>query len=110
MAGLFDISVESGYVSKEIVRCMDLARDGIHAFLVVFSVRTCFSEEEEDAIHSLRTLFGSYIIVVFSGVDELEANDETLDDYLGRECPQALKVLSLPPLLSSTTFFGHCTI
>ena len=108
MAGLFDISVDSGFISKEIVKCMDLARDGIHAFLVVFSARACFSEEEEAAIRSLRTLFGSeitnYTIVVFTGGDELEDNDETLEDYLGSECPQPLKVQLLPCLLYSATY------
>lgn len=66
--------------------------------LVVFSVRTRFSEEEEAALRSLRMLFGNkiinYMIVVFTGGDELEDNDETLEDYLGRECPQPLKVIS----------------
>ncbi|KAI3417432.1 AIG1-type G domain-containing protein, partial [Psidium guajava] len=95
VAGLFDISAGIDFVGKEIVRCIDLAKDGIHAVLVVFSVRTRFSEEEEAALRSLRTLFGSkiinYMIVVFTGGDELEDNDETLEDYLGRECPQPLK-------------------
>ncbi|KAF8025489.1 hypothetical protein BT93_F2355 [Corymbia citriodora subsp. variegata] len=97
--GLFDISAGIDFVGKEIVKCIDLAKDGIHAVLVVFSVRTRFSEEEEAALRSLRTLFGSkiidYMIVVFTGGDELEDNDETLEDYLGRECPQPLKDILL---------------
>ncbi|KAF9613300.1 hypothetical protein IFM89_006810 [Coptis chinensis] len=31
------------------------------------------------------------MIVVFTGGDELEDNDETLEDYLGRECPKPLQ-------------------
>ncbi|KAF5732784.1 protein AIG1 [Tripterygium wilfordii] len=93
--GLFDSSVGSEFIGKEIVKCIDLAKDGIHAVLVVFSVRTRFSQEEEAALRSLETLFGSkifdYMIVVFTGGDELEDNDETLEDYLGRECPKPLK-------------------
>lgn len=85
-------------MGKEIVKCIDLAKDGIHAVLVVFSVRTRFSQEEEAALCSLQTLFGSkiidYMIVVFTGGDELEDNDETLEDYLGRGCPEPLKVSS----------------
>lgn len=103
VAGLFDISAGIDFVGKEIVKCIDMAKDGIHAVLVVFSVRTRFSEEEEAALRSLRTLFGSkiinYMIVVFTGGDELDDNDETLEDYLGRECPQPLKVHFLPALL-----------
>lgn len=93
--GLFDFSAESEFVGKEIVKCIDLAKDGIHAVLVVFSVRTRFSKEEESALRSLQTLFGSkiidYMIVVFTGGDELEENEETLEDYLGRDCPEPLK-------------------
>ncbi|PON81437.1 AIG1-type guanine nucleotide-binding (G) domain containing protein [Trema orientale] len=93
--GLFDFSAESDFVGKEIVKCINLAKDGIHAVLVVFSVRTRFSQEELAALRSLQNLFGSkifdYMIVVFTGGDELEENDETLEDYLGRECPEPLK-------------------
>lgn len=73
---------------------------------MVFSVRTRFSQEEQAALHSLQTLFGSkifdYMIVVFTGGDELEDNDETLEDYLGRECPEPLKVI----YLDTTWFFS----
>ncbi|KAK6940347.1 AIG1-type guanine nucleotide-binding (G) domain [Dillenia turbinata] len=93
--GLFDFSVGADFVGREIVKCIDLAKDGIHAVLVVFSVRTRFSKEEEAALHSLQNFFGSkitdYMIVVFTGGDELEEDDETLEDYLGRECPEPLQ-------------------
>ncbi|CAN1147806.1 Immune-associated nucleotide-binding protein 9 [Linum perenne] len=93
--GLFDFSIGSDFVGKEIVKCINMAKNGIHAVLLVFSVRSRFSEEEDAAIHSLQSLFGikiiEYMIVVFTGGDELEDNDETLDDYLGRDCPQPLK-------------------
>jgi len=91
--GLFD---GSDYVEKEMIKCLDLAKDGIHVILVVFSVRTRFSEEEQATLRVLQTLFGhkiiDYMIIVFTGGDELEYNKVTLDDYLGEECPQALKV------------------
>ncbi|XP_058097666.1 immune-associated nucleotide-binding protein 9 [Magnolia sinica] len=95
--GLFDFSAGSDFIGREIVKCINLAKDGIHAVLVVFSVRTRFSKEEESAFESLRTFFGDkindYMIVVFTGGDELEENDETLEDYLGRECPEPLQKL-----------------
>jgi len=94
--GLFDLSSGSEFVGKEIVKCIDLAKDGIHAVIVVFSVRTRFTEEEETALRSLQSLFGSkivdYMIVVFTGGDELEENNERMEDYLGRGCPKALEV------------------
>uniref|UniRef100_A0A9I9CKX8 AIG1-type G domain-containing protein n=1 Tax=Cucumis melo TaxID=3656 RepID=A0A9I9CKX8_CUCME len=85
--GMFDFSAGSDFVGKEIVKCIDMAKD----------VRTRFSLEEEAALRSLQTLFGSkivnYMIVVFTGGDELEENEETLEDYLGRSCPDPLKVI-----------------
>ncbi|CAJ1978217.1 unnamed protein product [Sphenostylis stenocarpa] len=97
--GLFDLSAGSEFVGKEIAKCIDLAQDGIHAVIVVFSVRTRFTKEEETALRSLQTLFGNkivdYMIVVFTGGDELEDNQETFEDYLGRECPKPLKEILL---------------
>ena len=81
------------------MKCIDLAKEGIHAVIVVFSVRTRFSKEEEAALKSLQNFFGpkitDYMIVVFTGGDELEDSDETIDEYLGRECPEPLKVTTL---------------
>ncbi|ESR55027.1 hypothetical protein CICLE_v10023614mg [Citrus x clementina] len=95
IARLFDSSADFEFVSKEIVKCIGMAKDGIHAVLIVFSVRNRFSEEEGAEIHSLESLFGKkvfdYMIVVFTRGDELEDNDETLEDYLGPECPKPLK-------------------
>ncbi|MBA0556021.1 hypothetical protein Golob_026164 [Gossypium lobatum] len=94
--GLFDASVESEFIGKEIAKCIDIAKDGIHAVAVVFSLKTCFSEEEKTAFHCLETLFGtkifSYIIIVFTNGDALE-EDVTLKDYLD-DSPQPLKVVS----------------
>lgn len=94
--GLFDSSVGSDFIGKEIVKCFKFASDGIHAVVAVFSVRSRFSVEEYAAIKGLLTIFGekisNYMIVVFTGGDELEENDETLEDYLGRDCPELLKV------------------
>ncbi|CAN6932455.1 unnamed protein product [Brassica oleracea] len=93
--GLFDVSMAAAFICKEIVRCMTLAEDGIHAVLLVFSVRGRLSEEEKSALYHLQTLFGSkiadYMIIVFTGGDELEENEETLEEYLAQACPEFLK-------------------
>ncbi|PIA47213.1 hypothetical protein AQUCO_01400122v1 [Aquilegia coerulea] len=90
--GLFDYIVGS---SEEIVKCIRLAKDGIHAVLVVLSVRTRFSKEEETAIRCLQRFFGDkildYMVVVFTGGDALEEDEETIEDYLGSDCPEPLK-------------------
>lgn len=93
--GMFDLSIPIDFVGKEVVKCIDLAKDGLHAVLVVLSVRGRFSEEELSALRGLQTLFGSkiadYMIVVFTGGDELEEQDESLQDYIGHECIEPLQ-------------------
>ncbi|XP_074343721.1 immune-associated nucleotide-binding protein 9-like [Apium graveolens] len=95
--GLFDCSAKAEFTCKEIGKCISMAKDGIHAVLFVLSVKTRFSEGEEAVLNSLRTLFGSkmtdYMILVFTGGDELEYHEIRLEDYLGRDCPKPLKEL-----------------
>ncbi|KAI3684577.1 hypothetical protein L6452_33801 [Arctium lappa] len=96
--GFFNSSVGRGTVG-DIISCIKLAIDGIHAVLVVFSVcNRCF-EEEKAAISSLQMLFGKqicgYMIVVFTGGDLLEEDGKTLEDFLCN-CPQELKELREP--------------
>lgn len=84
------------FTVKGIVECITLSKDGIHAVLVVISLRNRFTVEEMVAYQSLKNLFGerivNYMIVVLTGGDELEEDGETLEEYLARECPQCLKV------------------
>ncbi|KAJ9560078.1 hypothetical protein OSB04_005238 [Centaurea solstitialis] len=93
LAGFFDSTAGVGTIG-EIIRFMKLAVDGIHAVLVVFSVCNRVFEEEKAAIISLQKLFGKqfcdYMIVVFTGGDELEEDGKTLLDFL-YDCPQSLK-------------------
>ncbi|KAJ0938825.1 putative AIG1-type guanine nucleotide-binding (G) domain-containing protein [Helianthus annuus] len=73
---------------------INMVGDGIHAFLVVLSIRSRFSTEEEAVIRSLLKLFGgkicNYMIFVFTGGDLLEKDDETLQGFL-HDCPEKLK-------------------
>ncbi|KAL3513365.1 hypothetical protein ACH5RR_026082 [Cinchona calisaya] len=86
--GLFDILVKPEFIGKEIVRCIDMAKDGIHAVLVVLSIRTRITKEEASAIETLQRFFGNkiseYMIVVFTNGDYIEENEETFDDFLSR--------------------------
>ncbi|XP_052622234.1 immune-associated nucleotide-binding protein 9 isoform X1 [Lactuca sativa] len=93
--GLFDSSVGSDeLIEKEIVSCMNMGTNGVHAVLVVFSVSCGFSEEEEAVIGRLLSLFGGriydYMIIVFTGGDELASHCRTFDDFL-YDCPETLK-------------------
>ncbi|CAA7045227.1 unnamed protein product [Microthlaspi erraticum] len=98
--GLFDSVVSTDYISKEIVNCLSMAEKGIHAVLFVLSARNRVSQEEELTLDTLQQIFESkildYLIVVFTGGDELEADEKTLDDYLHEGCPEFLtRVLRL---------------
>ncbi|XP_019056196.1 PREDICTED: immune-associated nucleotide-binding protein 8-like [Nelumbo nucifera] len=92
--GLFDFTLGPDIVSKEIVKCIDLAKDGIHAVLMVYSIQTRFSVEEKVAFQTIQDLFDqnivNYMIVVFTGGDMLEKDEETLQDYL-IGCPKPLQ-------------------
>jgi GTP-binding protein EngB required for normal cell division len=93
--GLFDFSLDSEFVEKEIVRCIDMAKDGIHAVLLVLSTRQRFTQEEAAAIRGLQDFFGNkindFMVVVFTGGDELEENGETLEEFIECDCPEPLK-------------------
>ncbi|MCL7028606.1 hypothetical protein MKW94_002496, partial [Papaver nudicaule] len=61
-----------------------LAKDGIHGFIFVCSIRTRFSAEEDRIVESLKLIFGEkildHVIIVFTGGDDLE--DMTFPEYL----------------------------
>ncbi|PKI57222.1 hypothetical protein CRG98_022407 [Punica granatum] len=90
-----------GDVGKEIVRCIDLAKDGIHAVLLVLSIRSRFSEEEEAVFHTLRTLFGnkivSYMIAMFTGGMNLKMSQELVRDITSKQA-----MFQLGPLKASS--------
>ncbi|CAM6126104.1 unnamed protein product [Calypogeia fissa] len=93
--GLFDPTMPADFVMKEIMKCLDLAKDGVHALLLVLSVRNRFTAEEAAAVESLQTIFGekvvNYMILIFTGGDELEENEQTLGDYLRDGAPDFLR-------------------
>lgn len=93
--GLFDLMVSANFISKEIVRCLALAEEGLHAVVLVLSVRNRITKEEEDTLSTLQILFGSrildYLIVVFTGGDDFENTKQTFDKYLSK-CPEFMTV------------------
>ncbi|KAK4722211.1 hypothetical protein R3W88_012444 [Solanum pinnatisectum] len=90
----FDFNTESRLVVNEIGKCIDLADDGVYAFLFVLSVRTSFSKEEQAAMQYFKKIFGTkisdYMIMVYTGGDKLEDND-SLNDHLDCSHPEDLK-------------------
>ncbi|XP_047326468.1 immune-associated nucleotide-binding protein 9-like [Impatiens glandulifera] len=94
--GLFDSSIDHETIGSEILKCFRMTSAGVHSILVVYSLRSRFSKEEEAVIHCLKELFGEkiydYMIVVFTGGDDLEEEeDESFKDYLGRQNSESLQ-------------------
>lgn len=85
--GFFDPNVEMNIIGQEIVKCIELAKEGLHGVLFVLSIKNRFSEEEANALKALQKLFGEnimkYVVVIFTGGDNLEANEQTFEGYLG---------------------------
>ncbi|KAJ4747299.1 P-loop containing nucleoside triphosphate hydrolases superfamily protein [Rhynchospora pubera] len=94
--GLFDWSVGSKEIGKEIVKCVKLAKDGIHAVILVFSIRSRFSEGEETILERLQMFFGErivdYMILVFTGGDDLAEESKNFEEYLSG-APKPVKTI-----------------
>ncbi|XP_059073606.1 immune-associated nucleotide-binding protein 1 [Cryptomeria japonica] len=92
--GLFDTNVPKEVIDKEIVKCINLAKDGIHGVLFVLSLKNRFTAEEAEAMDNLEMLFGptivNYMVIIFTGGDELENSDRTFEDCM-EEFPTNLK-------------------
>ncbi|CAL9232230.1 unnamed protein product [Arabidopsis halleri] len=84
--GLFSLFPSNESTIREILKCSHLAKEGIDAVLMVFSLRSRLTEEEKSVIFVLKTLFGDaivdYLIVVFTNEDSLIDNNVTINDYL----------------------------
>ncbi|KAG2566391.1 immune-associated nucleotide-binding protein 9-like [Panicum virgatum] len=73
--GLYDINVKTEDTHKEIAKCLDMSREGIHAMLMVFSAATRFTPEDADTIKSITMFFGDkivdHMILVFTYGDQV---------------------------------------
>lgn len=91
---MLDSSVKPHVIAEEIARCITLAKDGIHSFILVLSIGNRFAEDEVSVFHGLHQIFGpkiaDYMIVVFCHGDVVPEN-QCLDDVL-RTCPELLQV------------------
>ncbi|XP_023636093.1 immune-associated nucleotide-binding protein 11 [Capsella rubella] len=84
--GLYSLLPSNESTIREILKCFRLAKEGISAVLMVFSLKSRLTEEEKSVISVLKVIFGDdivdYLIVVFTNEDSLSDSNETLDGYL----------------------------
>ena len=80
-------------VTKEILKCVGISAPGPHAILLVVRVGR-FTEEERETVRLLQKAFGDnmmkYLIVVFTGKDDLDIGKKTVHDMV-RGAPSCLQ-------------------
>uniref|UniRef100_A0A0E0CLZ9 AIG1-type G domain-containing protein n=1 Tax=Oryza meridionalis TaxID=40149 RepID=A0A0E0CLZ9_9ORYZ len=89
--GLFEMTITSEDAGKEIVKCMSMAKDGIHAVLMVFSATSRFTREDSSTIETIKEFFGEkivdHMILVFTygdlvGENKLKSMLNNAPEYL----------------------------
>ncbi|XP_046347373.2 GTPase IMAP family member 4-like isoform X2 [Haliotis rufescens] len=91
--GLCDTVKSHDDIKKEIMKCVALSSPGIHAVLFIVRIGR-FTEEDKNTLETFLRCFGEgakrFVIVVFTGKDDSDADNDTLDNYLD-DCPVTLK-------------------
>ncbi|XP_041362302.1 GTPase IMAP family member 4-like isoform X1 [Gigantopelta aegis] len=90
--GLFDTGRSDADVTREILKCIAISAPGPHAFILVLKVGR-FTAEENATVDYFKDVFGKemlrYLFVLFTGMDDLENDGVTLDEYISK-APQNL--------------------
>ncbi|XP_067653510.1 GTPase IMAP family member 4-like [Haliotis asinina] len=91
--GFCDTSRSDDDIKKEVMKCVMMSSPGIHAILFVVRIGR-FTEEDKKTLETFLQCFGKearrFVIVVFTGKDELDEEDDTIENYIG-DCPVKLK-------------------
>ncbi|XP_067653720.1 GTPase IMAP family member 4-like [Haliotis asinina] len=91
--GFCDTSRSDDDIKHEVMKCVGMSSPGIHAILFIVRIGR-FTEEDKNTLEKFLQCFGQeakrFVIVVFTGKDDLEEADDTIDNYLG-DIPTRLK-------------------
>lgn len=92
--GIFDTDLSNDVTQQEITKCIGITAPGPHAFILVLSLSTRFTDEEQKTVDHFVKWFGDtvyqYFIVLFTRKDELDKNNMTLEQHL-TQVPAALQ-------------------
>lgn len=92
--GIFDTDLSNDDTQQEISKCIGITSPGPHAFILVLSLSSRFTDEEQKTVDHFVKWFGDtvyqYFIVLFTRKDELDKNDMTLKEHL-TQVPVALQ-------------------
>ncbi|XP_078541524.1 GTPase IMAP family member 4-like isoform X2 [Lissotriton helveticus] len=89
--GLFDTHVPNSVIAQEIAKCVVMAAPGPHAIVLVIHAGR-FTDEEARAVQDIQTLFGEeaagYMLILFTRMDDLDADGVTLEEYILNSDPR----------------------
>lgn len=89
--GLFDTSVPDEQIEAEIGNCVHLLAPGPHVFLIVVSAASRFTNEEQQAVHVIKQIFGAdistFAIVLITRGDDLEADGIGVEEFYRKAGP-----------------------
>ncbi|XP_041641137.1 GTPase IMAP family member 4-like [Cheilinus undulatus] len=83
--GLFDTRFGMDKTAKDVTQCITFSLPGPHVFLVVIRLGR-YTAEEMSTVQRIQEIFGQaadrYSMVLFTGGDQLEIEDMTIEDFL----------------------------
>lgn len=94
--GLFNVDMPENESLWEMAKVIGITSPGLHALIVVVKVGR-FTEQEIKLFTMVATIFGSQIyeriIILFTGIDDLDADGWAFGDYVNYHIPPELKKL-----------------
>lgn len=95
--GVCDTKRSDAEIHQEITKALVLMAPGPHVLLLVVKGADRFTKEEMDAYEQLKDMFGpsftNYIIVVFTGIDQLQSEGTTLEKQFANALDRLKTVL-----------------
>ncbi|XP_074495888.1 GTPase IMAP family member 8-like [Sebastes fasciatus] len=94
--GLFDTTLSHEEVHEEMLKCISLLAPGPHVFLLVLQIGR-LTQEEKETLKLIKDGFGTnsekFTIILFTNGDSLEREEQSIDEYIEKECDDSFKKL-----------------
>lgn len=95
--GIFDTSRTTDIIQAEICKCISITSPGPHAYILVVSLATRFTDEEKSSVEHFEKHFGKdiykYFIVLLTRFDELKKHEIPLNRYLELAPPELIRFI-----------------